>query len=93
MAGTGRDNVLSGVVISQCILDLDGTGNVLMNVTVRNSVVRYHGGVVQLFGVTFENCTFVLDIPFSRGKPSHPDLLLSLLNSNQEHVTLSTKPS
>ena len=92
-AGMGRFNTIKDSVISRCVLDLDGTDNILSGVTVRDSVVRYHGGLVRLAAVTFVNCTFILDIASPEGHPKHPDLLLGLLNSNQERITLSTMPS
>jgi flagellar biosynthesis chaperone FliJ len=88
--GTGGSNVYSDWQISNCILDLDTTHNVLINSVVRNSVVRYHGGRVAMHNVLFVNCRFVLELTDFPQNPAHPDLLRALLDSDQKQVTLST---
>jgi hypothetical protein len=89
-AGTGGYNVQVGGSISRCVLDLDATHNLLENLTIRDSVVRYRGGPIELRNVTFVNCSFILDLPEPLQTPARPDLLRSLLESDQKRVTLST---
>ena len=62
---------------------------------IRDSVVRYHGGPVQMRDVVFVNCYFELDLSkFPPEKvPAHPEVLLALLDSNQQEVKLSTRPA
>ena len=93
-AGTGQYNLIQGGAIKNCVIDLDTTHDLIENLTIRDSVVRYHGGPVQLRDVTFVNCFFVLDLAKSPSteKPAHPEVLLALLDSNQQHVKLSTLP-
>jgi hypothetical protein len=90
--GMGQGNLIQGVPIRNCILDLDTTHNVLDRLVVRDSVVRYHGGPVEMRDVTFVNCYFDLDLSKfpSQKAPAHPEVLLALLDSNQQRVSLST---
>jgi hypothetical protein len=91
-SGTGGYNVIEGGEIRNCILDLDSTHNLLRNVVVSDSVVRYHGGQVAIQNVWFKNCRFILELSGSAQPPAHPEFLLALLDSNQQLVTLSTHP-
>ncbi|MGB8523651.1 MAG: hypothetical protein WCD43_11850 [Candidatus Acidiferrales bacterium] len=90
--GTGGNNVFEGpgIPISNCILDLDTTHNVLSNLVIKDSVVRYHGGPVALRDVLFVNCTFILDVS-STNPPAQPAILLTILNSpDQKEVKITT---
>ena len=89
-AGTGGNNSYNFVPISNCVLDLDTTNDLLSNLVIKNSVIRYHGGTVRLMNVTFINCAFILDISDSPQVPAHPEVLRALLDSDQKRVTLST---
>jgi hypothetical protein len=81
--GMGGYNFFRGsFIISDCVVDLDSTHNALEGVTFKDSVIRYHGGPVDLSDISFVNCRFVLDIPASA--PSNPErnrLLMTLLTS------------
>jgi hypothetical protein len=92
IAGSGEGNLIQGGEIVNCILDLDTTHNLLEDLVIKDSVVRYHGGPVELRNVRFVNCYFDLDLPNSQKAPAHPELLLALLDSNQQQVKLSTRP-
>jgi hypothetical protein len=94
-AGTGQGNLIQGGQIVKCILDLDTTHNLLENLVIRDSVVRYHGGPVEMRDVLFVNCYFDLDLSKSAPQkaPAHPEVLLALLDSNQQRVKLSTRPA
>ncbi len=81
-------NVIVHQVISECVVDLDT--EVFQDVTFKDSVIRYHGGPTILDKVTFINCTFLLDLKASQS-PTHPEVLRSLLDSDQKKVTLSTR--
>jgi hypothetical protein len=89
-AGSGSDNVIQGYRIAHCVVDLDTTHNVLEDLVIRDSVVRYHGGPVALRNVVFVNCSFVLDPANFPNNPAQPGLLLSLLDSDQKQIKLST---
>jgi hypothetical protein len=89
--GTGGSNVFEDMPITNCILDLDTTGNALINLTVSNSVIRYHGGQIRLHNVTFINCTFIFDVP-KKSPPAEPSVLFAVLNSDdQKSVNVSTQ--
>jgi hypothetical protein len=87
--GTGGNNMFVGVPISHCVVDLDSTHNALLNVVIKDSVIRYHGGPVNISAV-FVNCTFILDLPPNKA-PAQPAILYALLNSpDQRTVRVST---
>jgi hypothetical protein len=86
--GTGGYNLIIGAPISHCVVDLDSTHNALWNVVIKDSVIRYHGGPVNVSAV-FVNCTFILDLPPNKA-PAQPVILYALLNSDQRTVRVST---
>lgn len=87
--GTGSNNVIVGASISHCVVDLDSTHDALWNVVIKDSVIRYHGGPVNISAV-FVNCTFVLDLPPNK-TPAQPAILYALLDSpDQRTVRVST---
>jgi len=89
-SGRGGSNIIQGFPIERCVIDLDSTHNLLENLVIRDSVVRYHGGPVALRNVRFVNCSFVLELPEAPHSPARPELLRALLDSDQKQVTLST---
>ena len=52
--------------------------------TFQGSVIIYHGGSVELGGVKFVNCRFVLDLPPQLEIPTDKNLLLTLLDSSDQ---------
>jgi hypothetical protein len=58
---------ISNSDISICTLELDGLS--LRDVTIRNAIVTYDGGAVQLENARFINCLFVVSLP---AQPSGP---------------------
>ena len=58
---------LSDVSMDGCGQRLDGLS--LKNVTIRNAIITYDGGAVQLENVTFINCLFLISLPV---RPSPP---------------------
>jgi hypothetical protein len=82
-AGSGGDNVYNGQPISNCILDLDTTHNDLENLTIRNSVIRYHGGPISVHNVVLMNCYFELDLTRAPN-PSETQLLRAILDSPEQ---------
>jgi len=88
--GTGGGNTISGFTVRGCLVDLDTTFNKLVNITFRDSVVRYHGGAVDLQNVTFVNCRFELIIPPDT-TPKRPNVLRAILGSgDQKSITVSS---
>jgi hypothetical protein len=85
-------NVYDGVAFRNCVVDLDT--NQYINVTFRDSVIRFHGGPITLNGVVFTNCRFILDLPAdlpNAPTPAQTKLLMTLLDSaDQNTVTLAT---
>jgi len=75
-----------GGTYSNCVVDLDTNG--FKDVVFKDSVIRYRGGKTVLVNVDFQNCTFVLDLPPEA--PAHPEVIRTLLASDQRQVTLST---
>ena len=79
-SGTGGHNSQRGGLIQNCVVDLDT--NEFVQVTFKNSVIRYHGGPVALVNVQFVNCSFDLTIPADTPSlPSRDRLLLALLDA------------
>jgi hypothetical protein len=90
--GSGGDNVFRSEILSGCVVDLDSTHNALVDITFKNSVIRYHGGPLTLSNVRFENCRFVLDIPVTA--PANPErnrFLMTLFEA--PHTTAVTVAS
>lgn len=83
---TVTDSLHVGGVYSNCRVDLDT--NAFSGTVFRDSVIRYKGGKTALINVVFQNCTFVLDLPSQA--PAHPEVIRTLLSSDQKHVILST---
>lgn len=78
--GLGTSNTFRNITISKCVLDLDITHDVLENVTIRNSVIRYHGGPVTVHNAVFIDCYFDVDLTKSPN-PSQTQLLRAILSS------------
>ncbi len=85
--GLGSNNVIEGPMqFSNCVVDLDGTQNLVQGAVFVNSVIQWHGGPVTIQPARFINCRFIIDITT---KPANPDLLQKLLASDQTNFTLS----
>jgi hypothetical protein len=69
------------------------SNNALANITFKNSVIRYHGGPVMLYNVTFVNCTFILDLPFPVESPARPNIYFTLLDSPDQRTVRISTPS
>jgi hypothetical protein len=83
-----RYNTLDGTQhFTDCLVDLDTNANMIENAVIKDSVVRYYGGVITFQHATFINCRFVVDIKASQ-EPTRPDLLLALMNSDQTNFKL-----
>jgi hypothetical protein len=84
---TGGHNSFRNMPISGCIVDLDT--NVLENVTIRNSVIRYHGGPITVHNAVLMNCYFELDLK-APPNPSQTQFLRAILDApEQKTVALS----
>jgi hypothetical protein len=82
------NNVLFGKhKFKRCIVDLDTSTNTVQDAVIEDSVVRYHGGEVTFKNVLFINCRFIVDIKAPQ-VPTRPDLLLSLLKSDQSYFRI-----
>jgi hypothetical protein len=79
---TGKNNIFQNLTISKCIVDLDGA-NVLENVTIRSSVIRYHGGPVTLHNAVLMNCYFELDLK-APPNPSQSQFLRAILDAPEQ---------
>jgi hypothetical protein len=79
-----------GSTFEQCIVDLDT--NAFQQVTFKDSVIRYRGGATVLSGVTFINCSFILDLPSDKIPPNPArQIIFTLLDSpNQRVVKVTT---
>ena len=90
--GVSRYNAYVNAAYSDCIVDLDTNG--FHYVKFSDSVIRYHGGPVDLVNVEFVNCRFDLDVPVSApANPARDRLLKTLLESpNTNAITVSTQP-
>jgi hypothetical protein len=77
-------------VYASCLVDLDNV-NTFINVTFKDSVIRYRGGAVNAQDVRFVNCRFVLELQNIKSPATYkpPALLTALLNSaDQKHIHL-----
>jgi hypothetical protein len=85
-AGSGGYNTFNGP-IQNCIVDLDTTHNLLENVTIRNSVIRYHGGSVGIKSAVLMNCYFEVDL-IKPPNPSQTELLRAILDSPEQKTVV-----
>ena len=81
-AGIGDYNSFIGP-IQNCIVDLDTAHVRLENVTIRNSVIRYHGGPIVVRSAVLMNCYFEVDLT-TPPNPSQTELLRAILNSPEQ---------
>jgi hypothetical protein len=84
-ASGGGHNIFQNLPISNCIVDLDT--NLLENVTIRNSVIRYHGGPITVQNAVLINCYFEVDLT-TPPNPSQTELLRAILNSPEQKTVV-----
>jgi hypothetical protein len=82
-AGTGGHNSFENTTIQNCIVDLDTVHDLLQNVIIRNSVIRYRGGPISVQNAVLMNCYFDVDLT-NPLNPSQAELLRAILDSPEQ---------